>query len=366
MLRRIRVLQQAVLVLPLVICMASPVAAQPRPVNPVGLDQNGTLHMPGLTVPVSGFLSPEGKAYMAEHLNQLRNPAMMAQTDGVPNLLVGYLERERLLYPVTREYTSIGGVHAFVYTPASGIADKNRERVLINLHGGGFSGCWHGCAELESLPIAALGRIKVISLDYRESPQYKFPAASEDVAAAYRELLKTYKPQNIGIYGCSAGGMLTAMAVAWFQQHDLPRPGAIGLLCAGAAPTDASFGGDANYFTMSLGEGRMPQPAPVPATTGGGMVYLAGTNPNDPLVAPTSDPAVLAKFPPTMIVSATRGFDLSNAVYTHIQLSKQNVPAELYVWEGLFHGFFYNPDVPESRECFDFVIKFFDKWLGKS
>jgi len=366
MLCRIRRLLQAAVVMPLVFGLALPAAAQQRPANPVGLDQDGTVHMPGLTVPVSGFLSPEGKAYMATHLNQLRNPAMLGQTNGVPNLLVGYLERERQLYPVTREDTSIGGVHAYVYTPANGIAEKHRDKVLINLHGGGFSGCWAGCAELESIPIAALGRIKVISLDYRESPQYKFPAASEDVAAAYGALLKTYLPQNIGIYGCSAGGMLTGMAVAWFQQHQLPRPGAIGILCAGAAPTDASFGGDANYFTMSLGEGRMSQPAPADPISGGGMAYLAGTDPHDPLVAPTSDPAVLAKFPPTMIVSATRGFDLSNAVYTHIQLSKQNVPAELYVWEGLFHGFFYNPDVPESRECFDFVIKFFDKWLGKS
>ena len=66
-----------------------------------------------------------------------------------------------------------------------------------------------------------------------------------------------------------------------------------------------------------------------------------------------------------MIVTATRGFELSNAVYTHIQLVKQDVPAELYVWDGMFHGFFYNPDVPESRECFDVILKFFDRWLGK-
>jgi len=149
MLCRIRRLLQAAVVMPLVFGLALPAAAQQRPANPVGLDQDGTVHMPGLTVPVSGFLSPEGKAYMATHLNQLRNPAMLGQTNGVPNLLVGYLERERQLYPVTREDTSIGGVHAYVYTPANGIADKHRDKVLINLHGGGFSGCWAGCAELE-------------------------------------------------------------------------------------------------------------------------------------------------------------------------------------------------------------------------
>jgi acetyl esterase/lipase len=49
---------------------------------------------------------------------------------------------------------------------------------------------------------------------------------------AFRQLLKHYPPRNIGIYGCSSGGMLTAEAVAWFQKEKLPRPGAIGLFCS--------------------------------------------------------------------------------------------------------------------------------------
>jgi acetyl esterase/lipase len=111
---------------------------------------------------------------------------------------------------------------------------------------------------------------------------------------------------------------------------------------------------------MPLGESRVVGPgAPV------GMDYFAGTDPHDPLVAPASSPAVLAKFPPTLIVTATRGFELSNAVYTHTALVKQHVDAELHVWEGLFHGFFYNHDVPESRDCFDVIVRFFDEHLGK-
>jgi hypothetical protein len=35
------------------------------------------------------------------------------------------------------------------------------------------------------------------------------------------------------------------------------------------------------------------------------------------------------------------------------------------VWEGLFHGFFYNVDVPESREVFDVIVRFFERHLGK-
>jgi len=218
------------------------------------------------------------------------------------------------------------------------------------------------------MPIASLGQIKVVSLDYRQGPKYHFPAASEDVAAAYKELLKTYRPENIGIYGCSAGGMLTGMSVAWFQKHGLPRPGAVGIFCAGLTAA-AGFGGDANYISMPAGEARLsfglPKPANGKAPAQTGLPYLAGTDPNDPLVAPAASLQVLAKFPPTLIITATRGFELSSAVYTHSLLVKEGVDAELHVWEGLFHGFFYNPDVPESRDCYDVIVKFFDRHLGK-
>jgi acetyl esterase/lipase len=351
------------LALSLALCAA--VAAQPAAAPPVQVDPDGTVHMPAQVVPVSSFLSPEGQAYLAEHLLQVQQPAMLVQDNGVPPLLAGYLARQRELFAVERQETTVGGVHAFVYEPKGGIARENLDRVLIDLHGGGFSGCWPGCAELESIPIAALGRIKVVSLDYAQGPEHRHPAASEDVAAAYRELLKTYRPENIGIYGCSAGGMLAGMSVAWFQQHGLPRPGAVGLLCAGAAAGEAAFGGDANYTTMPLGEGRVVPPAAAGETPAAQFSYFAGTDSNDPLVSPAASPAVLARFPPTLIVTGTRAFELSNAVYTHTQLVKHGVDAALHVWEGMFHGFFYNPDVPESQECYDVIVDFFDTRLGR-
>jgi acetyl esterase/lipase len=339
--------------------------------NKVVVDENGTVHVPAQDVPMSGFLSPEAKAYVTQHLKDMQNPHMLAQDNGVPRFMKGHLERQKVLYPVDRDDTKIAGVHAYVYSPKAGISAGNRDRVLIDLHGGGFSGCWPACAELESIPIAALGKIRVISLDYREGPKYKFPAASEDVAAVYKDLLKDHTPQNIGIYGCSAGGMLTAMSVAWFEKHNLPRPGAVGIFCAGAgSPTGAGFGGDAAYTAGPLGEARSMAAPPKPAarTTNqaqGGLGYLAGTDPKDPMVAPINSPEILAKFPPTLIITATRGFEMSSALYTHTQLVKLGVDAELHVWEALFHGFFYNPDVPESRDCYDVIVKFFDHHLGK-
>ncbi len=218
--------------------------------------------------------------------------------------------------------------------------------------------------EARAIPVSGIGQIEVISLDYREAPANKFPAASEDVAAVYRELLKTHKPKEIGIYGCSAGGMLTAESMAWFQAHSLPAPGGIGVLCASASGT---FGGDSSYTANWLGETRMPAGARGGSARGGPprLGYFDGANMKDPLISPVDSPEVLAKFPPTLVVTGTRGFEMSSAVYTHSQLVKAGVDAELHVWEGLFHGFFYNTDVPESKDCFDVILKFFDRHLAQ-
>jgi len=326
----------------------------------VVVQENGTVEVPAQSVPMSTFLSPEAKAYVTQHLKDMQNPDILTQDAGVPRFMKPYLERDYSLFAVEKKEEKVGGVHAYVYTPKVGVSARNKSRVLINLHGGGFSGCWPGCAELESIPISAMGQIEVVSIDYREGPENKFPAGSEDVASVYRELLKTHMPENIGIYGCSAGGMQTAMSVAWFQTHALPTPGAIGIFCASAG---GAFGGDALYTAGPLGEARMAS-----ASAPGGpppLGYFTGTDPKDPLVSPANSPEVLAKFPPTLVITGTRGFELSAALYTHEQLVKAGVDTELHVWEGLFHGFFYNAEVPESKDALNVIVKFFDRHLGR-
>ena len=333
-------------------------AASVVPTDKVMVGSDGTVEAPARSVPPSSFLSEAGKRYMAEHLHAMQDPDLLKSDGGVPRFMKHYVERDKAMFALDRKDIQIAGVHVYDYAPKAGVAVGNRRRVLINLHGGGFSGCWPGCAELESMPVAALMGIRVVSIDYREGPKYKFPAASEDVAKVYQQLLKTYPSKNIGIYGCSAGCMLTAMSLAWFQTHGLPTPGADGIYCASAG----SFGGDALFIAYPLGEARIPSAAPSQSRLG----YFSEVDMNDPLVSPTASPAILAKFPPTLLVTATRDFAMSGALNTDVRLTKAGVDSELHVWDGLFHGFFYDADVPESKEVFNIMIRFFDRHLGRN
>jgi acetyl esterase/lipase len=96
------------------------------------------------------------------------------------------------------------------------------------------------------------------------------------------------------------------------------------------------------------------------------MGYLGEVDPRDPLVAPVTSPAVLRQFPPTLILTSTRASDLSTAVNTDIQLTKQGVKSELHVWDGFLHGGFMNdPDQPETEEAINITVNFFNRYLGR-
>ncbi|MEH6570844.1 MAG: alpha/beta hydrolase [Halioglobus sp.] len=259
----------------------------------------------------------------------------------------------RKLYPVIEQVRDIGGVYVEVFEPAEGIAPANEARVLINLHGGGFSMGARTEGRLESIPVASVAGMRVISIDYRQGPEHTFPAASEDVAAVYSKLLEQYQPQQIGIFGCSAGGLLTAQSVAWFAHNNLPQPGAIGIFCSGAGEF---LVGDAALISDVLGTG-LGGDSPIE--------YFSGASWKDPLVAPLGHPEVLEQFPPSLIITSTRDLALSSAIATHQQLIGAGRQSELHVYEGLSHYFFSDTGLPESRQVFDVTARFFDMHLAR-
>ena len=108
------------------------------------------------------------------------------------------------------------------------------------------------------------------------------------------------------------------------------------------------------------------QETDAPASTGEIMrlAYFQGADSKDPLVSPVDHPQVLAKFPATLLVTATRDMALSSALYTQRQLVNAGVETNLHVWDGLQHFFFGDVDLPESQEAFRVVVDFFDDHLA--
>ncbi|MDG2003040.1 MAG: alpha/beta hydrolase fold domain-containing protein, partial [Novosphingobium sp.] len=193
-------------------------------------------------------------------------------------------------------------------------------------------------------------------MDYRQAPEYRFPAASEDVAAVYHALLDSHPAERIGVYGCSAGGLLTAQSLAWFDAHDLPMPGAASILCASA---DGLWAGDSWHWQNPL-QGNDTAPSVSEE------LYYGGHDPEDPLLSPDRSDALLAKFPPTLLVSATRAGELSATVNTHRLLVRNGVEADLHVWDGFGHAFmFLYPQLPESKEVFAVIADFFQQHLSE-
>lgn len=333
-----------------------------EPQRPVSGD-DGSMTLPGFTVPYSMFASPESLARFREVLVESeQSPGLDGGIEAARSfhdrINSDRVERMKKLYPVKLSTQSIAGVDADIAESASGIAPANRRRVLINLHGGAFLWGAHSGTLVESIPVAALGRIKVIGVDYRQGPEHVFPAATDDVVAVYQELLKTYPAANIGIYGCSAGAVLTGEVVARLIQDGIEPPGAIGTFCGSIAP----LGGDSAYVSPAL-SGDPAGSGPLPITER--LPYFKGADADDPLVLPANSPEMLKQFPPTLLITGTRDFAMSSVLQSQRLLTNAGVQADLHVWDGMWHSFFSDPELPESKEAYSVIVNFFDRRLGK-
>ena len=329
-----------------------------------------TVQCPAFELPASNFLDEATQAALAAQRARLKALAEEAATADLPQPAspaeARELEREQFYnsetyqnllkrYSVEIETTVIGGIDVEIFTPSDGIAPNNHSRVLLNFHGGAFQYGSRTNSHLESIPIAALGKIKVISVDYRMAPEHQFPAASIDIVAVYKALLADYAPDSIGLYGCSAGGMLAAEAIAFFRQEQLPLPGAIGMFCGAAYGTSE---GDSMHFVQAITDYAI--------TTLATSAYFKGVAPENPLAFPGYCPDTLAAFPPSLLISASRDFAMSSVIHTHSQLTRLGVEADLHLWDGLEHAFIYNADLQAARDSYDIIVQFFQKHLSQT
>lgn len=267
------------------------------------------------------------------------------------------LDIMRPLFPTQSHSAIIGGVSTDVVFGAGRepVLDQS-EPVLICLHGGAFAWGAGDGALLEATPIASVSGLPVVAVDYRMAPEHQHPAAVGDVRAVFRALTATRPASRVGIYGCSAGAILTAQVLARLQAEACDPPGAVALMHAGGL----ELGGDLLALAPML---TADKPAEGLARFAD-MPYFAQADVGDPLVFPGEHPEVLAKFPPTLLVTGTRDFSASSMSIMHRRLLGEGVEAQFILFDGLWHAFHMTGDLPESRELYDRVSDFFGRHLS--
>ena len=304
-------------------------------------------------VRVPPTISPEAQKSLARVVSDAVVPSTLEQRrTGTDKWQNGVGEVSKQMYPAKVEESTIAGVPVRVVTPLSG---EKRGRVLINLHGGGFNS--DSGSLTETIPMANLTGTKVIAVLYRLAPEHPYPAGLDDAIAVYKEVLKTYKPKNIGIYGTSAGAILTAEVTAKIKQLGLPMPGATGVF---SGMGDFARAGDSTaMYALNGLSGYLAPPKAGPTNN----EYVGSTDPKDPILSPVYGD--LTGFPPTLFITSGRDLLLSGTTILHRAYLRAGVDARLVVFEALPHAFWNNPELPESKEADGLMAKFFDTQLGK-
>src|ERR1700684_1918979 len=318
-------------------------------------DPDGTAHITRV-VPMPSTSSPETQKWLSSLTRKKSGPETLAERRTRTDVWRAQDSAEaRKIYPVNLEQPSIAGVRTDIIPPITS-PETNHSRVLINLHGGGFNS--DSGSLIEGVPIANLAKIKVVSVYYRLAPENPFPAAVDDVVTVYRELLKTYKPQSIGIFGTSAGAILTGEVAVRLRQLGLPLPAALGIfsgLADFSRPSDSRQIFALNGFA---GELEPTDPNHLPNDQ-----YVGKADRKDPVLSPLF--ADLRGMPPSLLVTSTRDLLLSDTATFHRALLHAGDDAQLVVFEALPHAFWYHFQLPETKEALELMAKFFDEKLAR-
>jgi monoterpene epsilon-lactone hydrolase len=210
------------------------------------------------------------------------------------------------------------------------IADTDPTGVIFHLHGGGFA---LGSAASSVGFVSDLARrasMNAVTVDYRLAPEHPFPAALEDVTAAYRALLERQSARTqIVVTGESAGGNLALELLIAGKQHALEMPAAVAVF---SPMTDLTATGE----SFSTKAGVDPN-ITVAAIRRRAEEYLNGTDPKDPLVSPIY--ADLTGLPPMLIQAGSHEVLLDDATRLATRAAADDVAVTLDITPDVAHVF---------------------------
>jgi epsilon-lactone hydrolase len=317
------------------------------------IDAQGTAHVTRV-VPIPATISSEAQKMLAEPVPDWEHSESLAERRArVDATTAAQRVAWSQVCPVKIVEDKVAGIPVHVVTPDPAI-ESNRDKVFINLHGGGFNS--DSGSYSESIPIASYSGVKVVSVLYRLAPENPFPAGIDDAITVYKELLKTYRPEHIAIYGTSAGAIMTGEVAVKLKQLGLPMPAAFGVFSGlgdFARPGDSaaifSGGGFSGHLAPPSGP-RSPD-------------YVGKTDPRDPVLSPIF--ADLHGLPPTLFVSGTRDYLLSGTSNLERAFLRAGVDANLVVFDAMTHAFWYHAELPESVEASHIMAGFLFKHVSQ-
>ena len=224
------------------------------------------------------------------------------------------------------EPVTMGGVKGERIVPHDAVPG----RVLLYLHGGGYT---IGSPRSHRPLAARLGvaaRTVLIVPDYRLGPEHRFPAAVEDAVAVYRALLDGgAEPGQLIVAGDSAGGGLTLALALALKAEGLPQPAGFFAISPWADLTQsgASYAAKAEHDPMITKDG-LDQMA---------LAYLGGLDAHDPLASP-----IFGDFTgvsPVLIQTGSEEALLSDSITMADVLAHARVEVRLEVWPEMIHVF---------------------------
>lgn len=201
--------------------------------------------------------------------------------------------------------------------------------VIFYIHGGGYVACSSRTHRPITATLARMTRCRVFSVEYRRAPESRFPAAIEDVTAAYRWLLRSpagSAPLAVG--GDSAGGGLALALLIAIRDHGLNAP-----RCAILASPWTDLSGSGDSVVRNAGRCAMFAPANIHEFAG---TYLGDTIKTDPRASPFF--ADLSRLPPMLIQVGDTELLFDDAKRVHEKVIASGGQSTLEEWPHVFHG----------------------------
>lgn len=204
------------------------------------------------------------------------------------------------------------------------------DAVILYIHGSAYTLCSARTHRGITTRLSALTGLPVFACDYRLAPHHRFPAAAEDVLAAYEWLVgEGHDPARIVVVGDSAGGQLAVDLALELIRERRPAPAA---LVAFSPVLDVSM-------SMAASRERMRPDPMISAERAARLLRLYFGRGGRPDIRLKLSQADAGTFPPTLIQAGAREMLAADAIELARAIETAGASCRLEVWPDQMHVF---------------------------